>query len=423
MPAQVYNPWSPWMRALSSVSDDTTADAASVPDAMSKYGPPPVNRIEDDRTAGTRGTTPQSLTTSYDPAAESRAYDPSAGRRQLAQIPLQTQIGKDQAELERMNQPTKQTLLQRVGGVIGTMATAGRGEAAMEQAATLRDRAEARKQQERESLSSRIGTNVRALSEQDIQSQRIEEQERAANLRNTEMARALTSREGIVGQQIAGRAAEGQAGRESRETMEQDRLASQERTAAANRLMKMDLDTRDNAVKKEIAAMRVAAANNPNKISPSILRQAQTSQTILPQIDRIMQETNEMAQQLGPAIGRWNDFWTGKVGVPNPQFANYMADVGYLQSAITLAHSQGRVSNLIFEHFQRLYNVGTQSPENMIEFLKAGRTWLQAYADAPKEIQAAGAAPSKPDLNKRTGGAIQRNPDGSVNWKATLGIQ
>lgn len=404
MAQQTYNDWSPWMKALSFASDDPSMgdvqeQAAATP-AQPSQSAPPAHRIEDDRTAGTRGTTPQSPTTSYDPAAESRAYDPAPGRRAIARAPLESQIGKDQAELERMNQPTKQTLLQRVGSAVGTMATAGRGEGAMEQAATLRDRAEARKQQERESLGSRISANTRAMTEQDIQGQRIDEQERAANLRNTEMARAISSREGIAGAQIAGRAAEGQAGRESRESMQQDRLDSQETIAAANRTMRMDIDTRDNAVKREIAAARIAAANNPNKVSPAILRQAQTSQTIIPQLDRIVQETNEMAQQLGPAIGRWNDFWTGKVGAPNPQFANYMADVGYLQSAITLAHSQGRVSNLIFEHFQKLYNVGTQSPENMLEFLSAGRKWLQAYADAPKEIQGA-ASPTPPAGGKR----------------------
>ena len=189
------------MQALSSASDDP--EQAGPPPAMSAP-PAAANRIEDDRTAGTRGTTPQSPTTSYDPVAESRAYDPTTGRRALARLPLETQIGKEQSELDRMNQPTKLSLKQRVlGGLQG--AAFGASDGTADEMATLRDRVAGRKQQERESLGSRISTDTRALTEQDIQSQRIDEQERAANLRNQTMADALGGRMQLGREQIAGR--------------------------------------------------------------------------------------------------------------------------------------------------------------------------------------------------------------------------
>lgn len=245
MPRTVLNDWSPWMQALSGASDDPAQSgdfnmiedaqrrAAATP-AQPSTSAPPAHRIEDDRTAGTRGTTPQSPTTNYDPAAESRAYDPSAGRQALARIPLQTQIGKDQTELDRLNQPTKRmTLMDRVKGAIGGAATGARGEGALEQAATLRDRTEARKLQERESLGSRISANTRAMSEQDIQSQRIDEQERAANSRNQTMADAIRSRERNVDVQQEGKATEGQATRDSRESMQQNAFEQQDRERRA----------------------------------------------------------------------------------------------------------------------------------------------------------------------------------------------
>jgi hypothetical protein len=160
---------------------------------------------------------------------------------------------------------------------------------------------------------------------------------------------------------------------------------------AANQEFKLKFQARDANIKRELQQMRVAAAQNPNKVSPQILRQAQTAQTIIPQIERIKQETQQMAQSLGPFIGRWKDLMTERVGAPNPEFARYLSDVKYLDSAITLAHSQGRVSNLIFEHFKEMYDAGKQSPENMLAFLESGSTWMQAYADAPAQIR--GAAP------------------------------
>lgn len=209
------NPWSPWMKALSTVSDDPQqGDFNMIEDAQRRAqatppqpstSAPPAHRIEDDRTAGTRGTTPQSPTTSYDPAAESRTYDPNPGRRAIARIPLESQINTDRTELDRMNQPVKTTLGQRIRNVIGGAAAGARGEAGLEQQATLADRAAARKQQERESLGTRISANTRALTEQDIQSQRIEEQERAANQRNQEMANALSGRMQLGREGIAGR--------------------------------------------------------------------------------------------------------------------------------------------------------------------------------------------------------------------------
>lgn len=373
------------------------------------------DRIEDDQTAGSRGATPQSITTEPQPqptpprtgAITGSPYDSAFMHfNDPARYPLEQQISSDKNEYNRLvAPPPPMSLLQRIAGVVGNVATAGRGEQAMEQAATLRDRAAARKQQERESLGTRIGENTRSLAG-------TAAREEGETLRARLAAQAQVAAAQRLGETIAGqnqRTAATNATREdiagknieSREGMLADRIASQEKEAAANRQVRLEIDQRDNAVKREIAAMRVAAANSPDKVSPQINRQAQTAMTIIPQIDRITQETYDAAQQLGPAIGRWNDFWTGKVGAPNPQFANYMADVGYLQSAITIAHSQGRVSNLIFEHFQRMYDAGRQSPENMIEFLKAGKTWMEAYRDAPQQIRQGGMGGNNPPPPKQ----------------------
>src|SRR5271155_202156 len=181
----------------------------------------------------------------------------------------------------------------------------------------------------------------------------------------------------------------------------QSRLQTQRTIADAN-----------NKVRQEIASARVNAAGN--KLAPQILKQAQTAQTILPQLDKLEAQTYQVAEQLGPLAGRWNDLWTNKIGAPNPEFANYMAQMTFLESAVTLAHSQGRVSNLIFEQFQNLYNVGKQSPENMVQFLHATRDWMHSYADILNNPQGGNA----PNAGGGAGPARPKGVPAEATWNA-----
>ena len=196
----------------------------------------------------------------------------------------------------------------------------------------------------------------------------------------------------------------------------QSRLQTQRTIADAN-----------NKVRQEIASARVNAAGN--KLAPQILKQAQTAQTILPQLDKLEAQTYQVAEQLGPLAGRWNDLWTNKIGAPNPEFANYMAQMTFLESAVTLAHSQGRVSNLIFEQFKNLYDVGKQSPENMVQFLHATRDWMHSYADILNNPQggnapnagggaggAGGQAPTKDSKWQQSNGKYRYSNDGGKTW-------
>ncbi len=148
-----------------------------------------------------------------------------------------------------------------------------------------------------------------------------------------------------------------------------------------------ELQTMRGAIQRELKADKGAAGAGGTKVTPRIQAMADMSRATLPRIDSLMGETQAVQDMLGPALGRWNDFWTGKVGAPNPRFAHYMDEMAFLESAITLAHSQGRVSNLIFEQFKKVFNSGKQAPENMMEALKVAKEWLSGYAEmAPSGI-------------------------------------
>jgi hypothetical protein len=234
---------SPWMKALSLTDEGDEEQQSQDPggigadaEARAQAIPQPVqpqHRIDDANTAGIkRGGSPQSST---GPSDSSGFYDPAQWHGQdPARLPLEQSITTDKAALDRMNNPTKATLKQRIMGGIG----AGLQGAALgwqgknDVGATLRDRAEARQVQEKEDLANRIATNTRALSQETMQEQGLTqraqlaergmnerarlqqeaETERSRNLATTLSGRAgianaqIAGRENVAGQQIAGRA-------------------------------------------------------------------------------------------------------------------------------------------------------------------------------------------------------------------------
>jgi hypothetical protein len=134
-------------------------------------------------------------------------------------------------------------------------------------------------------------------------------------------------------------------------------------------------------VSTENARVRSDAANDPNKLTQMMKTQKQQAQATLPQIDKALDETEKVAGLLGPGEGRWNNFWQGKVGVSDPQYAHYKDEIGMVQTAVTLAHARGRMSNQLFDHFVQMFDAGKQSPENMIQALNVAKEWLGTYAN------------------------------------------
>lgn len=160
-------------------------------------------------------------------------------------------------------------------------------------------------------------------------------------------------------------------GREtSQEKIARDRMESTERIAQGK-----------NLVSTEVAKIRAQAGNDPNKLTMMMRTQKQQAQATLPAIDKALDETEKVAQLLGPGAGRWNQFMQGKIGISDPAFAHYADEIGMVSTAVTLAHARGRMSNELFEHFQKMFDAGKQAPENMIQALDVAKEWLGVYAN------------------------------------------
>jgi hypothetical protein len=201
----------------------------------------------------------------------------------------------------------------------------------------------------------------------------------------------------------------------------QSDLISQRSQAAS------DLEKQKQSGRKEIANMRASvqrelkADKGPagSKVTPRIQAMADMAKSTLPHIDSLMAETKSVADLLGPAAGRYSEFMTGKVGAPNQRFAHYMDEVSFLDSAITLAHSQGRVSNLIYENFKRMFDSGKQSPENMMEALKVAKEWMTGYAQmgggeaTPSPVAGGGGV----RVQQNSKGDYRYSTDGGKTWQ------
>jgi hypothetical protein len=178
-----------------------------------------------------------------------------------------------------------------------------------------------------------------------------------------------------------------------------------ERMAAAERIA-----TGHNLATTEAARIRAAAANDPNKLTNTMKTMKQQAQSTLPGIDRALDETERIANKLGPSAGRWNDFWQGKVGEKDEEFSHYKDEIAFISTAVTLAHARGRMSNELFEHFQKMFDAGKQAPENMIQALNVAKEWLGEYAamgEPGSPVSGGGAAPTP----KPTGGGGLANPE------------
>jgi hypothetical protein len=250
-----YSPNSPWMRALTSTDEDDgggegvvsspsgsvetinpnsldyrlrvgSLSQPRVPASQPRTEAPPVeapmHRIEDDKTAGTRGVTPQGPSDAsgfYAGATHPQAWG-------SATLPLEREITSEKAELARMNAPTKKLTLGgrlrgALGGAIEGAITGAGGPRAIEQANTLRDRVEARKQAERMDLANRISANTRSLSEEGMRAQ-------ASVAAAQRLGETLKSHQDIAQEQIQGRADVAGMHAETQEDIANKNIASRE---------------------------------------------------------------------------------------------------------------------------------------------------------------------------------------------------
>lgn len=239
---------SPFFRALSAAGAGFTGDEDSNP------APAKLNRIEDDKTAGVRGSSPQAdtgpLTPGWNPQRPTIPGTPPfvAPQSTQAQAPspyqsLSDQIANEQNEYGRMT--AKPTLKQRI---FGSLRDAGLGFQDPEYVQQERSR----EQQMKENLAGRISADTRTLTQEQLADERMKQQaqiEAARRAEDWDKTRALIEgRQGVATTQAGSREAVATTAAGSRENVAD--------TAAGARR-----DVADTMADARIQAAKIAAAN------------------------------------------------------------------------------------------------------------------------------------------------------------------
>lgn len=119
------------------------------------------------------------------------------------------------------------------------------------------------------------------------------------------------------------------------------------------------------------------ARDRENQLTNATKTMVEAAPKVKQFVQRVQKLVKEQQSQLGPAAGRWSEFWTGKVGAPNPEFARLRTDVGLLQTLLMRMHVGARGGEYIMQHFQNLIDSGKASPENLL----AATDEIDRYAD------------------------------------------
>jgi hypothetical protein len=181
------------------------------------------------------------------------------------------------------------------------------------------------------------------------------------------------TKESTTGETVAGRENVAQTAAESREHIAETAAQSRERIASAA-----------NSVRQTLGAMRTAAikqAKDPNAPTMTTQNMAQMAQTLIPQMQRINMEIDSLEDNVGPAIGRWNQLMVNKGGTDFPQFAALDSDLDLMASAIVRTHFGARGGQQYRQELRKQF-AEAQSPADLKARMGAAEQWIQGYANA-----------------------------------------
>lgn len=126
----------------------------------------------------------------------------------------------------------------------------------------------------------------------------------------------------------------------------------------------------------------------------------QSSPIVIDLANKMLTEIQNQRKNLGPGMGRWNQFWTGKVGAPNPGFTGLITNSTLLATALQRMHTGARGGQAQYEHFKALIDQGKQSPENMeaalkeiIDYATSVKNTKATNSGGPGPVNAPGAPP------------------------------
>lgn len=101
--------------------------------------------------------------------------------------------------------------------------------------------------------------------------------------------------------------------------------------------------------------------------------------TVVEQVPDLLNQVENLKAKIGPAKGRWNELWTNKVGLNDPEFAGLDQDLDMFASAIVRTHFGGRGSENYREALRKNFRMA-QSPDDLKARIQHADKWLESYS-------------------------------------------
>jgi hypothetical protein len=139
-------------------------------------------------------------------------------------------------------------------------------------------------------------------------------------------------------------------------------------------------------------------------------------QQSVPSVLTLLQQarTDMKNVELGPAAGRWQEGWSGKIGAAAPSFRKLKTDIGLLQTRLMKMHVGARGSDTLLAHFQEMGNASKDAPENLQAFLDTVETYANEVGmPLDKQREAAGLNQGKSNNSKFT---ISGIPQSAIDY-------
>lgn len=130
-------------------------------------------------------------------------------------------------------------------------------------------------------------------------------------------------------------------------------------------------------------------AVKPTKLTSATRTMHESAPTLVKLLDRVEGDLN--AIEAGPLASRFQDFLSGKIGTPNPEFVRYKNRADLASTLLMRMHVGARGTEGMLEHFKKMLNAGIQSPENMHANLEVIRDYANDIMAQDKAME--GAAP------------------------------
>ena len=120
-----------------------------------------------------------------------------------------------------------------------------------------------------------------------------------------------------------------------------------------------------------------------NRMTSANRQLGETSSILIPKIDKVIEELSnpEIAKNLGPLMGRWNEFMTGKIGSNDPKLSNLRSTLALIQTGAMRAHVGARGSGELLKKFEGLVNGKQMDAQTLAGSLTGIRDFLSGYAE------------------------------------------